>query len=90
MGTTTHKIKTSMRGFKKWMDAHPRKKLSGYFSLGGRDMTDADLKAKQLKEASENVPDDAEVCVDNSFVITKLSDIMEYDEYNNRFLMAIL
>lgn len=25
MGTTTHKIKTSMRGFKKWMDAHPRK-----------------------------------------------------------------
>jgi hypothetical protein len=44
MGTTTHKIKTSMRGFKKWMDAHPRKNLSGYFSLGGRDMTDAEIR----------------------------------------------
>lgn len=44
MGTTTHKIKTSMRGFKKWMDAHPRKNLSGYFSVDGRDMTDAEIR----------------------------------------------
>lgn len=48
------------------------------------------MTAKELKETLVNVPDDTEVCVDNSFVITKLSDIMEYDEYNNRFLMAIL
>lgn len=44
MGTTTYKIKTSMRGFKKWMDAHPRKNLNGYFSLNGRDMTDAEIR----------------------------------------------
>lgn len=50
------------------------------------------MTVKELKEvlALANVPDDAEVYVDNGFVITKLSDIMEYDEYNNRFLMAIL
>ena len=39
MGTKTFKIKTCMRGFKKWVDAHPRKNLRGYFSVNGRDMT---------------------------------------------------
>lgn len=48
------------------------------------------MKANELKEALANVPDDAEVCVDDGFVLVKLSDTMEYDEYNNRFLMAIL
>lgn len=48
------------------------------------------MKAKELKEALVNVPDDAEVCVDNGFVLDKLSDCIEYDEYNNRFIMAIL
>ena len=33
-----------MRGFKKWMDAHPRKNLRGYFSVNGRDMTDAEVR----------------------------------------------
>lgn len=33
-----------MRGFKKWMDAHPRKNLRGYFSVDGRDMTDAEAR----------------------------------------------
>lgn len=44
METETFKIKTCMRGFKKWMDAHPRKNLSGYFSVDGRDMTDAEVR----------------------------------------------
>lgn len=44
MGTKTFKIKTCMRGFKKWMDAHPRKNLRGYFSVNGRDMTDAEVR----------------------------------------------
>ena len=33
-----------MRGFKKWMDAHPRKNLRGCFSVDGRDMTDAEVR----------------------------------------------
>ena len=33
-----------MRGFKKWMDAHPRKNLSGCFSVDGRDMTNAEVR----------------------------------------------
>ena len=33
-----------MRGFKQWMDAHPRKNLSGCFSVGGRDMTNAEVR----------------------------------------------
>jgi hypothetical protein len=41
---TTHKIRTSMRGFKQWMDAHPRKNLKGYFSVNGRDMTNAEIR----------------------------------------------
>lgn len=39
-----HKIRTSMSGFKKWMDAHPRKNPHGYFSVNGRDMTDAEIR----------------------------------------------
>lgn len=30
---SVHKIRTNMRGFKSWMDAHPRKSLKGYFSV---------------------------------------------------------
>ena len=38
------KLTTNMRGFKKWMDAHPSKNLHGYFSVNGRDMTDAEIR----------------------------------------------
>ena len=41
---TTHKVRTSMRGFKQYMDAHPRKNLTGYFSIDGRDMTNAEIR----------------------------------------------
>lgn len=41
---SVHKIRTNMRGFKSWMDAHPRKNLKGYFSVNGRDMTDAEIR----------------------------------------------
>ena len=44
MGTDTFKIRTCMRGFKQWMDAHPRKNLRGYFSVDGRDMTNAEVR----------------------------------------------
>ena len=40
----TFKIRTSMRGFKQYMDAHPRKNLTGYFSIDGRDMTNAEIR----------------------------------------------
>ena len=33
-----------MLGFKKWMDSHPRQNLHGYFSVSGRDMTDAEIR----------------------------------------------
>ena len=32
-----------MRGFKQWMDAHPRKNLRGCFSVDGRYMTNAEV-----------------------------------------------
>ena len=33
-----------MRGFKKWMDDHPRKNLRGYFTVDGRDMTNTEVR----------------------------------------------
>ena len=39
-----HKIRTSMRGFKKWMDAHPRKNLHGYFTVNGHELTNSEVR----------------------------------------------
>lgn len=61
MGTTTHKIKTSMRGFKQWMDAHPRKNLSGYFSFNGRDMTDAEIRRVVTYAVENGYKTDADI-----------------------------
>ena len=44
MGVKTVKITTCMRGLKKWIDAHPRKNLRGFFTVNGRDMTDAEVR----------------------------------------------
>ena len=44
METKTLKIQTCMQGFKKWMDNHPRKNLRGYFTVDGRDMTNAEVR----------------------------------------------
>ena len=44
METKTFKIRTCMRGFKKWMDDHPRKNLRGCFSVDGRDMTNDEVR----------------------------------------------
>lgn len=33
-----------MRGLKKWIDAHPRKNLRGFFTINGRDMTDTEVR----------------------------------------------
>lgn len=33
-----------MRGLKKWIDAHLRKNLRGFFTINGRDMTDAEVR----------------------------------------------
>ena len=42
-----------MRGFKRLIDAHPRKNLSGFFSINGRDMTDAEVR-RVVSYAVEN------------------------------------
>ena len=39
-----HKIKTNMRGFKKWMDSHRKKNLKGFFSIGERELTDREVR----------------------------------------------
>lgn len=44
MEVKTVKVKICMRGFKKWIDAHPRKNLGGFFAINGRDMTDAEVR----------------------------------------------
>lgn len=61
MGTTIHKIKTSMRGFKQWMDAHPRKNLNGYFSHNGRDMTDAEIRRVVTYAVEKGYKTDADI-----------------------------
>lgn len=33
-----------MRGLKKWIDAHPRMNLRGFFTINGRDMTDTEVR----------------------------------------------
>lgn len=44
------------------------------------------MTAKELKEALANVPDDAEVCIDDNYSVTLINaDDAEYDEYNNIF-----
>ena len=49
------------------------------------------MTVKELKEvlASENVPDDAEICYDDYWFIKvmKIKDV-EYDEYNNRLIIV--
>lgn len=39
-----HRIKTNMVGLMKWIAAHPRKNLAGYFSCDGRDLTHNEVK----------------------------------------------
>lgn len=41
---TKHRITTCMRGLQKWIDAHPRKNLRGFFSVNGRDMSHNEVK----------------------------------------------
>lgn len=53
MEAKTFKIRTSMRGFKQWMDEHPRQNLTGFFSHNGRDMTDAEIR-RVVSYAVEN------------------------------------
>lgn len=42
--TTTFKITTCMRGLQKWIEAHPRKNLRGFFTVDGRDMSHNEVK----------------------------------------------
>lgn len=47
------------------------------------------MTVKELKEALENVPNDAEVCIDDGCSINLIpTDNAEYDEYNNIFTIA--
>lgn len=39
-----HKIKTNMRGFQMWMNAHKKKNLSGFFSMNGKELTDREVR----------------------------------------------
>lgn len=46
------------------------------------------MTAKELKEALANVPDDAEVCIDDNYSVILISaDDTEYDEDNNIFII---
>lgn len=42
--TTTMSVTTCMRGLQKWIDAHPRKNLRGFFTVNGRDMHHNEVK----------------------------------------------
>ena len=46
------------------------------------------MTAKELKEALANVPDDAEVCIDDNYSVTLIdADDTVYDEDNNIFII---
>lgn len=55
-------MKTSMKGLKNFMDAHPRKNLCGYFSVKGRDLTNAEVRrvvsyaVEKGYETEEDIP----------------------------------
>lgn len=45
------------------------------------------MTAKELKEALANVPDDAEVCMDDGYSVNAIpTDYAEYDEKHNAFI----
>lgn len=47
------------------------------------------MTVKELKEVLENVPDNAEVYLDDGYSVTAIStDSAEYDEYNNILIIA--
>ena len=37
-------LTTNMRGFQKWMQEHPRKRVDGFFTFGGKEMTHEQIK----------------------------------------------
>lgn len=37
-------LRTNMRGFKRWMEEHPRKRVDGYFSWGSKELTHDEIK----------------------------------------------
>lgn len=47
------------------------------------------MTAKELKEALANVPDYAEICIDDGCSVNLINaDNAEYDEYNNILTIA--
>ena len=50
-----------MRGFKQWMDAHPRKNLKVYFSLNCRDMTYAEIRKVVSYAVEKGYETDADI-----------------------------
>ncbi len=38
-----HILTTNMRGFQRWMLQHPKKRVDGYFSFGGRNLTHGEI-----------------------------------------------
>lgn len=37
-------LTTNMKGFQNWMKEHPRKRVDGFFSFGGKEMTHEQIK----------------------------------------------
>lgn len=36
-------LTTNMKGFQRWMNEHPGKRVDGYFTYGGRDLTHREI-----------------------------------------------
>ena len=71
---TTHKVRTSMRGFKQYMDAHPRKNLTGYFSIYGRDMTNAEIRKMVSYAVAKGYETEADIPSEELAQLLKLED----------------
>ena len=44
MATKVHHLTTNMKGFQRWMKAHPRKRTDGFFNFAGKSMTHEQIK----------------------------------------------
>lgn len=56
------------------MDAYPRKNLTGYFSIGGRDMTNAEIRTMVSYAVAKGYETEADIPSEELAQLLKLED----------------
>ena len=74
--TTTFKIRTCMKGFQRWIDAHPKKNLRGFFSVNGRDMSHDEVKRVVSYAVEKGYETEADIPSE------ELAELLDYGKRN--------